>query len=55
MLEILGLILKFNTKSNCNGPEPVKPVWQTGQTGFASQFNHHFFKTPSAPDAGISS
>jgi hypothetical protein len=55
MFEILGLILKFNTKSNYTGPKPVRPVWQTGQTGFASQFNHHFFKTPSAPDADISS
>jgi hypothetical protein len=55
MFEILGLILKFNTKSNCTGPEPVTPVWQTDHTGFASQFSQHFFKTPTAPDAGISS
>jgi hypothetical protein len=25
MFEILGLILKFNTKSNCTGPKPVRP------------------------------
>jgi hypothetical protein len=38
---ILELILKSNTKSDCTGPEPVRPVWQTGQTDFASQSNQH--------------
>jgi hypothetical protein len=55
MFEILGLILKFNRKSNYTGSEPVKPVWQTGQTSFDSQFGQRFFKTPTAPDADISS
>jgi hypothetical protein len=55
MFEILGLNSKFNAKSNCTGPEPLISVWQTGQTSFTRQFNHHFFKIPSAPDAGISS
>jgi hypothetical protein len=38
---ILELILKSNTKSNCSRPELVRQVWQTGQTGFASQSNQH--------------
>jgi hypothetical protein len=43
MFEILRLILKFNTKSDYAGPERVRPVWQTGQTDFASQSNQHSF------------
>jgi hypothetical protein len=39
MFEILGLILKFNTKSNCTGPEPVRPVLLVSSTTTSSRFH----------------
>jgi hypothetical protein len=39
MFEILGLVLKFNTKSNCTGPKPVRPVLPVSSTTTSSRLH----------------